>query len=165
MIDRKSWHWHRWWKVLLTAVSISHALLFLFHNLFEFNICKRQEWQTRWKKERDGQRLTVKICGSQRITGSWIPRSPLKEFWWHLHVGSFSFIFSSFFISSTFSSSATSFFTFMNLKQTKCWKLWKWNWKKKKTTDSLLERKENYKEMKHGGCQVNGPKVAKFLDR
>ena len=32
-------------------------------------------------------------------------------------------------------------------------------------TDSLLERKENYKEMKHGGCQVNGPKVAEFLDR
>ncbi len=32
--------------------------------------------------------LTVKICGSPRITGSWIPRSPMKGFWWHLHVGS-----------------------------------------------------------------------------
>ena len=30
----------------------------------------------------------------------------------------------------------------------------------RETTDSLLERKENYKEMKHGGCQVNGPKFA-----
>ena len=28
------------------------------------------------------------ICGSRRITGSWIPRAPMKGFWWHLHVGS-----------------------------------------------------------------------------
>ena len=29
-----------------------------------------------------------KICGSPRITGSWIPRAPTKGFRWHLHVGS-----------------------------------------------------------------------------
>jgi len=29
------------------------------------------------------------ICGSPRITGSWIPRAPTEGFWWHLHVGSF----------------------------------------------------------------------------
>ena len=29
-----------------------------------------------------------KICGSPRITGSWIPRAPMKGFCWHLHVGS-----------------------------------------------------------------------------
>ena len=28
------------------------------------------------------------ICGSPRITGCWIPRAPMKGFWWHLHVGS-----------------------------------------------------------------------------
>lgn len=28
------------------------------------------------------------ICGSPRITGSWILRAPTKGFWWHLHVGS-----------------------------------------------------------------------------
>ena len=28
------------------------------------------------------------ICGSRRITGSWISRAPMKGFWWHLHVGS-----------------------------------------------------------------------------
>ena len=28
--------------------------------------------------------------GSPGITGSWIPKAPMKGFWWHLHVGSFS---------------------------------------------------------------------------
>ena len=28
------------------------------------------------------------IKGSPGITGSWIPRAPMKGFWWHLHVGS-----------------------------------------------------------------------------
>ena len=28
------------------------------------------------------------ICGSQRITGSWILWAPMKGIWWHLHVWS-----------------------------------------------------------------------------
>ena len=28
------------------------------------------------------------ICGSRRITGSWIQRAPMEGFWRHLHVGS-----------------------------------------------------------------------------
>ena len=31
---------------------------------------------------------SLMIGGSRRITGSWIPRAPMKGFWWHLHVGS-----------------------------------------------------------------------------
>ena len=30
----------------------------------------------------------VMICGSQRITGSWILWAPMKGIWWHLHVWS-----------------------------------------------------------------------------
>ena len=28
------------------------------------------------------------ICGSPRITGSWIPRAPTEGLWWHIHVDS-----------------------------------------------------------------------------
>ena len=38
------------------------------------------------------------ICGSRRITGCWIPRAPMKGFWWHLHVGSSLIHFLIFFI-------------------------------------------------------------------
>ena len=31
------------------------------------------------------------ICGSPRITGSWIQRAPIKGIWWHLNVGSLVF--------------------------------------------------------------------------
>ena len=43
---------------------------------------KRNGFWRSWKRINRAtcHRLTVKICGSLRITGSWIPRSPLKEF-------------------------------------------------------------------------------------
>ena len=37
----------------------------------------------------------VMICGSRRITGSWILWAPMKGIWWHLHVWSSNFLLSS----------------------------------------------------------------------
>ena len=48
------------------------------------------EWEKRLKKAIDQPVFNFlwSICGSPRITGCWIPRAPMKGFWWHLHVGS-----------------------------------------------------------------------------
>ena len=41
-----------------------------------------------WREPAVRHLWDVMICGSQRITGSWILWAPMKGIWWHLHVWS-----------------------------------------------------------------------------
>ena len=52
-------------------------------------------WSRDWKKviwrASHCDAIVGWICGSPRITGSWIQRAPIKGIWWHLNVGSLVF--------------------------------------------------------------------------
>ena len=91
---------------LKSCTSLSLEIwLVLYQDLYHFRAVQWAWKQQTWKKQKIQRILLLVLyfhifycwrCYTWKLyrltsswsTGSWIPRAPMKGFWWHLHVGS-----------------------------------------------------------------------------